>query len=185
MKKIIIFSIVMIFCVAGYSQQHHHHSKSSNTDLKEEVSFKKTAVLKSVINNYLALNKALINDDSKNASLAGNKLDSSLSNLDLSIYSSDEKEELKEIIESARMNAQHIDKSIKEIFHQREHLEFLTTDLKDLMEIMGADRELYMFYCPMFNDGVYWIYDSKEVLNPYYGKKMQKCGEMKQTIKTQ
>ena len=50
---------------------------------------------------------------------------------------------------------------------------------------MGADRELYMFYCPMFNDGVYWIYDSKEVLNPYYGKKMQKCGEMKQTIKTQ
>ncbi|MNG29248.1 hypothetical protein D3C84_1146450 [compost metagenome] len=48
-----------------------------------------------------------------------------------------------------------------------------------------ADAELYVHYCPMAfdNKGAVWISTTKEVRNPYFGEKMLKCGEVKETIK--
>lgn len=43
---------------------------------------------------------------------------------------------------------------------------------------------LYKQYCPMaFNDtGAFWLSDSKEVRNPYFGDKMLKCGTVQETL---
>jgi hypothetical protein len=45
--------------------------------------------------------------------------------------------------------------------------------------------ELYVDYCPMaFDDkGASWLSNNKEIRNPYFGDKMMKCGEIKETIK--
>ncbi|OGX53766.1 MAG: hypothetical protein A2267_01585 [Omnitrophica WOR_2 bacterium RIFOXYA12_FULL_38_10] len=43
------------------------------------------------------------------------------------------------------------------------------------------DTTLYLIFCSMAfnNKGGYWLQDSKEINNPYFGAKMLKCGEIK------
>jgi Cu(I)/Ag(I) efflux system membrane fusion protein len=43
------------------------------------------------------------------------------------------------------------------------------------------DLKLYLNFCPMAfgNKGGYWLQDSKEIKNPYFGAKMLRCGELK------
>jgi hypothetical protein len=45
-------------------------------------------------------------------------------------------------------------------------------------------EELYTAYCPMAFDGkgAYWISEDQEIRNPYFGKKMPKCGEIKEKL---
>ena len=42
----------------------------------------------------------------------------------------------------------------------------------------------YRQYCPMaFNDkGAYWLSDNPEIRNPYFGKKMLECGEVRDSL---
>ena len=69
---------------------------------------------------------------------------------------------------------------------QRTAYEKLSNDIIAFVKKAGvSDGELYVQYCPMaFNDkGAAWLSSSKEIRNPYFGKKMLNCGEVKETIK--
>lgn len=48
-----------------------------------------------------------------------------------------------------------------------------------------SSGELYVEYCPMALDdkGAYWVSNSKEIWNPYFGESMLNCGEVKETVK--
>jgi Cu(I)/Ag(I) efflux system membrane fusion protein len=53
--------------------------------------------------------------------------------------------------------------------------------------LKGAKLEhagVYQQYCPMaFNDkGAYWLSNEAEIKNPYFGKKMMECGEVKDSL---
>jgi hypothetical protein len=91
---------------------------------------------------------------------------------------------LKDILDDAKENAEHISENGDKIDHQREHFEILGTDIKDLIVITGADRTLYQIYCPMFNNnkGGKWLNESNIVKNPLFGSKMSKCGSVTQVI---
>jgi Cu(I)/Ag(I) efflux system membrane fusion protein len=43
----------------------------------------------------------------------------------------------------------------------------------------------YFQYCPMANreQGVYWLSETEEIRNPYFGDEMLGCGENRETIK--
>ena len=90
--------------------------------------------------------------------------------------------EYMEIYESAKENAEHIVKS--PIDHQREHFEVLSTDIDDLITLLGTEKTLYKDFCPMANNnkGAYWLSEVKEIKNPYFGAKMMKCGSVKKQI---
>lgn len=47
-----------------------------------------------------------------------------------------------------------------------------------------AEDQLYLAHCPMANNnsGGFWIHHEKEVINPFFGGKMLKCGSIKETI---
>ena len=47
---------------------------------------------------------------------------------------------------------------------------------------LNSENGLFFDFCPMAFDkkGAYWLTDSKEIMNPYFGKKMLKCGEIKE-----
>lgn len=49
---------------------------------------------------------------------------------------------------------------------------------------MGYEELLYVQHCPMANGnkGADWLSTSKDVLNPYYGKMMLKCGSVTETL---
>lgn len=63
-----------------------------------------------------------------------------------------------------------------------------TSDLwiKHLPQLGVADGTLYEVYCPMAIDyqGARWIWKEKEVLNPYFGASMLKCGRVVAPIKS-
>ncbi|MBL1232501.1 MAG: DUF3347 domain-containing protein [Vicingaceae bacterium] len=46
------------------------------------------------------------------------------------------------------------------------------------------NQELYATFCPMAFDGkgAYWVSETKEIKNPYFGKKMLKCGSVKEEL---
>jgi hypothetical protein len=61
----------------------------------------------------------------------------------------------------------------------------LSQDMYDLVKSFDGTQTLYKDFCPMANDnkGAFWISEIKEIKNPYLGKKMSTCGEVKEEIK--
>ena len=138
----------------------------------------------SILDNYLALKDALVDDNSKKAAISGKMLLDALGKFDLSSQLAPKQKELEDILDDAKENAEHISVSGGKIDHQRERFEILGTDLKDLIVILGSDRTLYQIHCPMYNNnkGGNWLNESKEVKNPLLGAKMSKCGSVIQEI---
>lgn len=61
---------------------------------------------------------------------------------------------------------------------QRAAFEIVSQDLEVVLSKNVASGTIYKQYCPMaFNGkGAYWLSDSKEVRNPYFGDQMLTCG---------
>lgn len=74
----------------------------------------------------------------------------------------------------------------RDIKAQRAAFSPLSEDLTEVLKKnTGSIGNAYKQYCPMAlnKKGAYWLSDKKEIENPYMGKKMQKCGVVKGTIK--
>lgn len=141
--------------------------------------------VKQIIEGYLSLKNALTKDDSKAASDAAQRLFSILKKVDISKLSPEKDAELRDIIESAAENAEHISENSEDIAHQREHLLSLSNDIADLIGEKGTDGlKLYQDFCPMYNNGKggTWISEFKEIVNPYEGSKMINCGSIKKVL---
>ena len=135
-----------------------------------------------IIDNYLQLKNALVADDQEAAAQAGGKLVDEFENFDKSNYSSEEQQELTDIIEDAKEHAEHIAESA--IDHQREHFDILSKDVIDMIAITGTNKKLYQDFCPMYNNnkGAQWLSATKEIKNPYFGSKMIDCGNIQKEI---
>ena len=134
---------------------------------------------------WLQIKNALTNDNSKDAAKAGVTLEAALKNLDKSLLTPEEKKVYEDVAEDARMHAQHIRENAGNIGHQREHFDMLSKDMYDLVKAFGSSQVLYKDFCPMYNDkkGAFWLSETKEIKNPYLGKKMPTCGSVKEEIK--
>jgi hypothetical protein len=175
-----------------HSTMNHSENSNSNMDSKIVAQSNVTTSIKverslsttSIINNYLTLKNALAVDDAKNAAGSGKMLYDAIGKANFPNIPGSKQKDLKDILDDAKENAEHISKSGGDIDHQREHFEILGTDIKDLILIVGADRTLYQIYCPMFNEnkGGKWLNETKEVKNPLLGSKMSKCGNVIQEI---
>jgi len=142
----------------------------------------KTSKSDMLVANYLDLKNALVADNKDAAAKAGGMMVSDFNDFDTASFSSDEQQELKDIIEDAKEHAEHIEKS--PIDHQREHFDVLSKDMIDLIAITGTEEKLYQDFCPMYNDnkGAQWLSATKEIKNPYYGAKMMSCGSVQKEI---
>ena len=68
---------------------------------------------------------------------------------------------------------------------KRKSFQMISDNMYDLVRTVHFDKEVvYHQFCPMaFNDaGAYWLSQSAEIKNPYFGKKMLTCGEVKDSI---
>lgn len=200
--SIAIVSLLLMSCNSEKSQSeghhqsgsmtedHHEHAHNSNAEesgleMGSTNKVSKNSILTPIIDNYLQIKNSLTQDNSKTAAKAGKMLYDSFKNLDKSKIETSKLKEYNEIVEDAMENAEHIGANGDKIDHQREHFEILSTDLNDLIVLVGADRELYVDKCPMYNDGkgAKWISETKEIKNPFLGGDMPKCGSIISTIK--
>lgn len=133
------------------------------------------------LNAYLQIKNALANDDAKEAATGGSAFVQAIEKMDKSSLKPDQKE----AADDAKEMAEHISKSEGKIAHQREHFDMLSQDMYDMVKATGSNKTLYKDFCPMYNNkkGASWLSETKEIKNPYMGKEMQTCGEVKEEIK--
>ena len=138
-----------------------------------------------IVSGYLKLKNALVKDDSKGAANAGKALYSTFDKVNPNTISNVKlKNKYNDIAKNAREHVKHIGDNAGKINHQREYFALLSKDVHDLIKTFGTDQKLYQDYCPMYNEGKdgYWISETKDVKNPYYGSEMLTCGRMVEAI---
>lgn len=168
--------------------EHHHAEGEGHEHTGGGKHHENTAVfegekvtdLSLILDGYLQLKNALVEDNAENAAQASIKLLSAFNGFDMAVVPSDKLDEFMEIVEDAVENAEHISENANNIGHQREHLVPLSEDMNDLIEIIGTNQKLYLAHCPMADagKGATWVSEVKEIQNPYMGAKMPKCGKV-------
>lgn len=195
MKKITLMLCLAILSWGAFAQNDHSKMNqmkmqgmnSKMHDQKAEmpvVKLEYTTTASAILDNYLALKNALVQDNGKDAANAGKKLYNAFQKFDISTQSKDQQEELSDIVEDATDNAEHISKSGNDIDHQREHFVVLSKDVEDMIMITGADRNIFQIFCPMYNhnEGGMWLSTSSEVKNPFLGQRMMTCGNVQKEL---
>ena len=161
------------------SSSYSGSTASNNADTKGNSS------IQAILGQYLKMKDALANDNGKDAASAGNAFVESMGKMDKSSLAADKKKTWDDISDDAKEMAEHIGKNADKLEHQREHFDMLSKDMYDLVKAFGAGQLLYQDFCPMYNDkkGATWLSETKEIKNPYMGKKQPTCGSVKEEIK--
>ena len=154
-------------------------SSSKNTDTKVDGS------MKEMVTQYLQIKNALANDNGKDAAAAGKAFVESMGKMDKNSLAGDKKKKWNDVSDDAKEMAEHISTNTDKLEHQREHFDMLSTDMYEMVKTFGAGQALYQDFCPMYNNnkGATWLSETKEIKNPYMGKKQPTCGSVKEEIK--
>jgi hypothetical protein len=166
----------------GTDDNHSSKDDTMQADKTMDATTQKSGLTSAIIDGYLAIKNALVNDDSKNAAEGGKMMLTAFSNFEMAKLTESQHTKYMEIAESAKEHAEHIEKNPLE--HQRAHFEDLSKDVNDMIALVGTDKTLYQDFCPMAsnNKGAMWLSESKEIYNPYFGSKMMKCGSIQKQI---
>lgn len=138
------------------------------------------AAINGVVQAYLGVEKALVNDDSRTANKQAEVLNYELNQVVAKRLDAAKKATWTKYSEKLLYNSKHISES-KSIDHQREHFASLSDDMYALLQSFKSHPTLYRQYCPMKKQ--YWLNASQEIQNPYYGKQMLDCGKVTETLK--
>lgn len=141
-----------------------------------------------VLNAYYNLKDAFVKSDTVAVNAAGAQLKTLLDNLKL-----DEVQQ-KDTVAFSSISGRPGDASAeiagmlaeKDLEKKRESFEMISSAFYDLIRaVRPGGVTAYYQYCPMaFNDkGAYWLSNADSIRNPYFGKKMLTCGEVKETLK--
>lgn len=183
MKKVRVTTAIMAIAfvsLTAMSFTDFNEENKENVSQRTMIAEAQQSNAKQVVEDYMTLKDALVATDEKAATRAAKKLESTLKNFNVSSYTPTQQKELKDIIKDATDHAEHIGKS--EIVHQREHFKMLSKNITDMVALTGTDTILYKQYCPMYDGGSVWLSMSKDVKNPYYGRKMLNCGKVQKEI---
>lgn len=129
-------------------------------------------VISTIVSAYLKLKDALVASDDEMAKEQASEIVAALEAI--------EGERVKEILGDARAIA-----GSGELEVQREHFDHLSENVYSVVKAsQGVTTPLYKQYCPMAfnNEGAFWLSNSEEVRNPYFGDRMLTCGKVEEKI---
>lgn len=155
---------------------------SDNADSKSGASIsEKDTGVETIVASYLSLKNALVADDDLKAAAAGKALKSDIEALDAASFTKEQAKVFNDVGSDMKEHAEHVADNGGNIEHQREHFVMLSKDVDDMLAVFGSSQKLYQDFCPMAdnNKGAIWISETKEIKNPYFGKKMSTCGNVK------
>ena len=172
-----LFSITLFSCKDNSKEAELEVATVDNTSAAKksyelaqaDVVFKEPK-MEAIFDHYIKIETALVNTEAKAASITATDLESLLKDIGAD-----------EVIQKAVSTIASSD----DIKLQRENFEHLSSGMEKMLEGSLISGTLYKQYCPMaFNNrGAYWISSGKDILNPYFGDKMLKCGRVEGEIK--
>ncbi len=179
----------------------HNHGGSTMTDEemeeyeKLEQSKKKTVKapmdfqmqLGKVLDEYLLLKNAFVNSDEKAVVAAAKKTLSALDKVDMTLLKGDAHNQWMKLKKPIRDNLNGIIQ-MQGLEMKRSHFSIVSDKLTKAIETFGVHSNetgaVYLEFCPMAfdNKGAFWISETKEIKNPYFGEAMLTCGEVKKEL---
>ena len=133
---------------------------------------------------YFKIQKNLAGDDLSKTQAAAKKILSLLTNIHEHGMSTDAVTKLHNLKKTMTLAAGNIN-TAKDITAARVQFANLSTAVYELLRQFGtAGETVFKFHCPMVfdNRGAYWLQNNPDIVNPYYGDVMLKCGEKVEEI---
>lgn len=184
MIKNSLFAIVLGLILFACSENKTEHVSQTET---QEISSESPAVSEAkgtsaIIDAYLEVKDALVNDNSSEAASKSLALVAALKSFDVASSKGEDIEEAERLQVEAALVAENLNS--EEIAAQRDSFQTLSVLMKDFIQIAGTDRTLYEQYCPMYknNTGGVWLSASTDIKNPLFGSAMLTCGSVQDTI---
>lgn len=167
-----------------------HATPTDDKDVKAiavtytNVDAKAAASIKAIVDHYLDIKNALVNDDAGEAASGAKAMGDAIGKLDKSLLTADQKTAYDANEAELKVRAEHIAKKRDDIKDQRSHFVQLSEVVYELVKNFGAGRPVYHEHCPMARDnqGAMWLSEMKEIKNPYFGAQMLKCGTIEEVI---
>jgi Cu(I)/Ag(I) efflux system membrane fusion protein len=140
--------------------------------------------LNSVYDQYLVLKNAFVESDDIKIKQAAQSVQQALTKTDTKLLTGDLMS--KWMDESAMLNQEiKLITSETNIEDQRTAFISFNDNFYNTIKSFGLmGKTVYYQFCPMANNsqGAYWLSETKEIRNPYYGEAMLTCGETKETL---
>ncbi|MDX1828688.1 MAG: efflux RND transporter periplasmic adaptor subunit [Lutibacter sp.] len=166
--------------------------KMSDVEMKNKIMINKSKIdpefqkqLGEVVNQYIKLKDALFNDDFDKAKMKTKKVKEALNNVDMLLLLGDVHNEWMKDLKTLTQQIASI-LSAENIENQRNNFGKFSITLGNIIDKFGvqnSNKYIYLEYCSMKNQ--YWLSFEKTIKNPFYGKVMASCGEVKKVYKTQ
>jgi len=140
--------------------------------------------LQELLQQYINLKNALVESDPEAAAEAAARFVEYLDEVDMTLLEGQPHMYWMDQMRAMQQHAKSIAES-QDVEEQRKQFGFLSDLLIKTVEAFGTARaELYVQHCPMaFDDaGADWLSYEDEVLNPYFGDRMLKCGTVERNL---
>lgn len=172
----------------------NNNTAEGYSDKGDLISFDKAKIdkkfkrqLGNVINEYIALKDALVQDDAIKTQNQANKIAKSLKEVDMLLLMDDAHNFWMDALKTLIRSIETIQNS-KIIELQRKEFVDLSSKLAEAIDNFGIitvnEKPLYLEFFPMTNQnkGAYWMSYDKEIKNPYFGDKMLNCGALEKHL---
>lgn len=140
--------------------------------------------LKAVFDNYMVIEKALVNDNAETPKTAATVLLKSIKNVDMTLVKEEPAHSRWMLLDKELQESALAISKTSDIKEQRDHFIHLSAHLINAVKTFGINQKVYVDYCPMVNNdvGAFWLSTKEEILNPYFGASMLRCGEITDEI---
>ena len=133
-----------------------------------------------IINAYLDVKNALVNGDGNVVKTKAKDLLTALSAKPDASLTAAQQKILAKYQEKLLFDSRHMSETT-EIDHQREHFASLSKNMYEVVKgVKMNTAPIYEQYCPMKK--AYWLSESDQIKNPYFGSKMLTCGKVTETL---
>ncbi len=159
-----------------------NHTKEIIESFSTPKAFKEQ--LQKAYDGYIGLKDALVKTDANAAKTSAENLQKELTLVDMKLLTNEEAhKQWMQLIPVLKSSNIEIAKTT-DVDTQRKYFKVLSEHFIVAVQSFGINEVAYKQYCPMADSdkGAYWLSKEKQVLNPYFGDMMLKCGEVKETI---
>lgn len=177
---------------ATQNKEHQHGGMGTGDDQSTEVNeatqtYKSDPVfreqLQAIFTAYLPLKDALIASEATRASKEAKQLMAILEQVDMSLVEGEAHQAWMKDLQVLKASSHHIAQK-QDLDYARHMFEPLSDQLYHTLKKFQVETNGYRQYCPMAFDfkGAYWLSDSEQIINPYFGDEMLNCGNVEEEL---
>ncbi len=170
---------------AAGDQNKQEVAKPQEAILKIDVNMDFVMQLNTLSDQYIGLKNEFVHSDVKKVKKAAQEFTQSLSKIDMKLLTGDAHVKWMDLSDNLAKQISVVLKSDK-IEEQRLAFSGLSDQFYKAIKTFGLmGKTVYYQFCPMAfdNKGAYWLSETDQISNPYFGQAMLTCGKTKEIIK--